>query len=228
MPVYVLREGQSNVFKIGRTKGTVDGVVKRLRTGNSHPLNIFAVIETDQESACEAHFHQCLVGRRVVQGGGWEFFEMESEEEMRRVIKEFEDLVKELECVRQSVSQFSDQQCSEDIVEPTAEDRTLLNELLVIKEKQAYLKFEQERIESKLKLRIGSSSGIRGIATWKSELRFDEQCFKERDPEGYFQVLEKYACIDTSLWKEDRPREYESARKAYFSRSRKFLSQKAN
>ena len=40
MPVYVLREGVSNVFKVGRTKGEVDGVVKRLRTGNSQPLNI--------------------------------------------------------------------------------------------------------------------------------------------------------------------------------------------
>jgi hypothetical protein len=228
MPVYVLREGVSNVFKVGRTKGEVDGVVKRLRTGNSQPLNIFAVIETNKESACEAYFHRRLVSRRVVQGGGWEFFEMESEQDMRRTIEEFEDSARELEDIRHEVAQFRGLQCNDDLVDSTPEDRALLAKLLSIKEEQAYLQLEQERLESKLKLRIGAAAGIRGVATWKSEPRFDEQSFKERDPEAYYQVLERYACIDTTAWKENRPRDYESARNAYFSVSRRFLTQKSN
>lgn len=228
MPVYILKEGTSNVFKIGRTKGDVAAVLKRLQTGNSKPLSHFDTVEADQESACEAFFHRRLVSRRVGGGGGWEFFRMDSDEHMYATVEEFRVMAKTLEEAEEAISPFDHEQCSAELVDPTDEDRELLVRLLKIKEEQAYLKFECELIESQLKLRIGTTSGIRGVATWKTELRFDEECFKTGDPEAYQTILEQFPCIDTTAWKSKFLQDYETARSRYFSRSRKFLTNKTN
>ncbi len=59
MPVYILREGQANIFKIGRTNGDIEGVIRRLRTGNSQALTLFAQVETDQERPVKLFFIGC-------------------------------------------------------------------------------------------------------------------------------------------------------------------------
>lgn len=41
MPVYVLREGVSNNFKVARTSGDTEAVIRRLQTGKSQPLSLF-------------------------------------------------------------------------------------------------------------------------------------------------------------------------------------------
>jgi hypothetical protein len=228
VPVYILREGQSNIFKIGRTKGSATDVVKRLQTGNSQPLTVFETVTTTKESACEAFFHRRLVSRRVGGGGGWEFFQMESEEHMRLTIQEFEVMARAFEEARKQVSKFDNELCNDNIIEACPEDRELLACLLRIKEEQEYLKFERALIESKLKLRIGTAYGIRGVASWDAERRFNGELFKESDPGFYLQVLARYPCIDTAAWKAASPEEYETLRPTYFSVVRKFLSQKAN
>jgi hypothetical protein len=190
MPVYILKEGTSNIFKVGRTKGEVSKVLKRLQTGNSQPLNHFDTVEISQESACEAFFHRRLVSRRVGGGGGWEFFQMDSDEHMRTTIREFKAMVRALQESEEAVTPFEHEQCSSELIDASDEDREMLGKLLKIREEQGYLQFEYDMLETKLKLRIGNAAGIRDVATWKTELRLDQETFKTVDPEMYLSIVE--------------------------------------
>lgn len=229
MPVYVLREGSSNIFKVGRTKGDVDAVIRRLRTGNSQPLSIFEEILTDEESACEAFFHRHLREYRVVRGGGWEFFQVDPEV-MRRAVANLRDMFDESRQLAREVGLLQKEVSDDTLLEPTNEDYGLFQRLLQIKREQDLLACECELIESKLKKRIGHSAGVRGIATWRTSVtrRYDEKVFGESDPELYGEVLERYYCIDTKRWKRERPEEYKQVQTTYFTPqvTRKFLLQK--
>jgi hypothetical protein len=231
MPVYVLREGTTNNFKIGRTSGTVEGVIKRLRTGNPRPLNKFAVVETDQESACEAFFHRHLRERRVVWGGGWEFFEFEPAE-MEAIIAEIQRMFDERSEIRDAVEQLKLETTTDDLLEPTEKDTEIMNRLLLIEKEQELLTLEAEMLKGKLMQRIGKTSGIRGIATWKTKMTrmYDEDLFRNSDPERYQEILEKYYCLDTTAWKAAKPDEYKEVQTTYFSPriSRAFLLQKVS
>jgi hypothetical protein len=220
MPVYVLREGNSNIFKIGRTSGDTDTVIRRLQTGNSQPLSLFDLVVTEQESACEAFFHRRLRSRRPLQGGGWEFFEVEATE-MRKIVSEFRGMFEQLEAARQIVSDLIGRESRDVLIEPSAEDRDLLLRLMRNKEEQEYLRFECELIESQLKQRIGTTSGIRGLATWKTQLtrRYCDKLFRDSEPDTYNNLLEKYYCLDTTAWKNDNPDEYKRVQTTYFSPS---------
>jgi len=55
--VYVLRHGNEDVFKIGRTKGPISKTIDQLSRGNPYRLTEFARIETDDDAACEAFLH---------------------------------------------------------------------------------------------------------------------------------------------------------------------------
>ena len=125
MPVYILQEGQSHIFKIGRTTGNVEDVIRTLHRGNSHPLSLFDVVVTDQESACEAFFHRRLRSKRVARGGGREFFELEPFE-MRRTVANFRQMFEDLEAARRTVSELSKQQSTDRLLDPTPEDEQLL------------------------------------------------------------------------------------------------------
>lgn len=218
MPVYILQEGQSHIFKIGRTAGNVEDVIRTLHRGNSHPLTLFDIVVTDEESACEAFFHRRLRSKRVVRGGGREFFELEPTE-MRRTISMFRRMFEELEAAQRAISDLSKEQSTEQLLEPTPEDEQLLSQLVRNKEEQEYLRFECELIESKLKQRIGTAAGLRGVATWKTQIvrRFNESLFRTSDPERYQELLERYYRLDTPAWKSAPPEEYKSIQTTYFT-----------
>jgi len=217
MPVYVLREGTSNNFKVGRTSGSVDGVIKRLRTGNPRPLNLFSVIETEEASACEAFFHRHLRERRVVMGGGWEFFQF-NPAEMLEVIVETKRMFEERTELREFVERLKIEQSTSTLLEPSAEDEETLKRLMSIEKEIELLQFESEMLKGRVMKRIGVAAGIRGIATWKTEVKrmYDEELFRNSDPERYQQLLEKYYCLDASAWKADRPEEYREVQTTYF------------
>lgn len=218
MPVYILREGISNNFKVGRTSGSVEGVIKRLRTGNPRPLSQFAVVETDLESACEAFFHRHLRERRVVWGGGWEFFEFDPDE-MKAVVAEIQRMFEERSEIRNTVERLKLEETTDDLVEPTDEDRAIMNRILLIEKEQELLQLEVEMLKGKLMQRIGKTSGIRGIATWKTQLTrvYSEELFRNSDPERYQELLERYYCLDTTAWKTARPDEYKEVQTTYFT-----------
>jgi hypothetical protein len=232
--IYVLREGQGNVFKIGRTSGDIQDRLKGLRTGNSQGLFVFEVVETDNASVCEKFFHNLLATRRVERpGGGKEFYKMDSDDHMRQVIEKFKGMEIQIQGARQVDEEFGKVQCSQELREPVASDMELLSQLrtidtrlLEIKEETEYLNFVRAVIESQLKQRIGGSLGIRGVATWETKIRrnFSEDLLRERDPELYQELLERFYRLDTSAWRQQQPAHYKQIQTTYFvpSVSRKF------
>jgi hypothetical protein len=227
MPVYVFREGASNIFKIGLTRSNdVDPRRRHLNTGNSQGLFLFEVVETDKESACEAFFHRLLSTRKIARGGGSDFFEMDSEDHMRQTIMQFREMATKLENARCAIADFENAECDSVMHEPTADDRELLSQLqavearlLEIKEETEYLKFQQEVIQSQLKRRIGGSLGIRGVATWETKVTryFSEDLLRERDPALYENLFERFHCLDTTAWRKQQPAHYKQIQTTYFT-----------
>jgi len=88
------------------------------------------------------------------------------------------------------------------------------------------LNIERELIECQLKRRIGESRGIRGVATWETKIsrNFSEDLLRDRDPELYQQLFERFHCLDTSAWRQQQPAHYKQIQTTYFvpSVSRKF------
>ena len=84
MPVYVLQEGRSNIFKIGVTSGTdIDRRRRQLNSGNPQGLRPFQVIDLEPAREAESLFQPRQVHPNVPGHGGKEFFEMQSENHMR-------------------------------------------------------------------------------------------------------------------------------------------------
>jgi len=218
MPVYIFREGTSNIFKIGLTRSEdVNSRRAQLQTGNSVRLIPFDCIDTEHLSACEAFFHRLLPTRRVP-GGGRDFFRMDSEEHMRATIEQFREMNERLQNARSNVQELSKSESTTTLLSPTREDEALFARLLEIRQEQEYLHFERELIECQLKSRIGRAAGIKGIATWKSQVSrmYSEEIFRNADPERYQEVLERYYCLDVKTWKAQRPDEYSEIQKTYY------------
>jgi hypothetical protein len=154
----------------------------------------------------------------VIRGCGREFFELEPGE-MRRTISAFRQMFEELEEAQRAVSNLSRQRSSDQMLEPTPEDEQLLRRLIMNKEEQEFLRFECELIESKLKQRIGTAAGLRGVAMWKTQVirRFDENLFRSSARERYEELLERYHRLDTAAWKNARPEEYKAVQTTYFT-----------
>ena len=66
---------------------------------------------------------------------------------------------------------------------------------------------------------IGTAAGLRGVATWKTQIvrRFNESLFRSSDPDRYQELLERYYRLDTPAWKSARPEEYKSIQTTYFT-----------
>jgi len=194
---------------------------------------LFEVVECESESVCEVFFHRLLSTRRIDRGGGKEFFQMDSEEHMRATIEKFRGMAARLESARLVVRDFKNIQCTQVLLEPVSGDKELLSKLqevdarlLEIREETEYLNFRRELIQSQLQQRIGRSLGIKGVATWETKVRknFSEQLLRERDPDLYQELLERFYCLDTATWRKQQPAHYKKIQTTYFvpSLTRKF------
>lgn len=225
MLVYIFREGKSNFYKIGSTRSDdADVRRKKLNTGSSQGLFLFDTVETDNIFDCERFFHNLLPTRKVGLGGK-DFFEMDSEDHMRQTIEKFREMQSRREEAKRAIFPFEKVECSKVLIEPTADDIELLSQLkaldierLKTREKTAYLDYQYEVIANQLKQRIGGSLGIRGVATWETKIRrnFSEDLLRERDPELYQELLERFHCLDTASWREKQPAHYKQIQTTYF------------
>src|SRR5437868_10106143 len=107
--VYILRSGNEDLFKIGRTEGEVDFRVKQLSTGNPHALTRFDVIETDHDSLCETYLHRMLRSKRSVASDAREFFAITSEE-LVAVIREAREFLDEFVAKQKEADRFSEEE----------------------------------------------------------------------------------------------------------------------
>lgn len=191
--VYVLRSGSSNLFKIGRTKGSVDKRIKQLNTGNPHSLVVFDVIETEEASHCETYLHQRLRTVKHFGSGGTEFFEI-TPDELISILQDARTFLNEYISARRTADTYKAAQSEDRIIEPSDELQNEYRRLLEIREQVDMLKFEQELIEYRIKAALGMASELQGIATWKTSLvmRFDQDSFRQSNPDLHTQYLKQH------------------------------------
>ena len=127
----------------------------------------------------------------------------------------------ELELARSEVAVFREQTSVNIVLEPSHEDKSMLDRLLALQSQRESIECQIELIHARLKQRIGRASGIRGIATWKTQVRrnYSEDLFRSSDREGYEQVLERFHCIDAARWRREDPDMYKQVQTTYFRAS---------
>jgi hypothetical protein len=217
MPVYVFREGISNVFKIGLTwDQDVTSRRRSLNSGSSAGLREFEVIETDAPKELETFLHHLLKHRNVARHGGTEFFEMLSENHMREFLRQAQPMFQR-STINKKAGVFEKVECegkvrSADISDIASVEalRNIEVRLREIEDEAAFLRFEKNTIECELKSKIGNGPGIEGVATWESSKRrnFCLQLFQEREPDTYQDVLERFPTLDVPIWRDQEPQLY--------------------
>lgn len=188
--VYILQSGDDNLFKIGRTEHDVESRIRQLSTGNPHPLTAFDVIETDYASKCESFLHNRLQAKRSRRSEAREFFELDPDE-LREAITLARAYV-ENDCPRHAEAErLSEAACEDRVVEPSQEALALYLRLLEVRADHDSLSHEKERLETDLKLLIGTASELSGLATWKAatQHRFDTESFERDEPDLYARYL---------------------------------------
>ncbi|HUP22976.1 MAG TPA: GIY-YIG nuclease family protein [Thermoanaerobaculia bacterium] len=187
--VYVLRSGESNLFKVGKAIN-VDRRGKELATGNPEPLILFDTIESEHASKSEAFLKERLRLRRSHRSAAKEFYECDVDELITAIeaTREYERVVL---ARAGEVEQLSRQQSDGRILEPGARERELSTLLVAARQAEDDAKRERERWELELKLVIGTASGLEGLATWKTESfrELDEKALKQAEPEIYERFL---------------------------------------
>jgi hypothetical protein len=182
--VYILRSGNEHLFKIGRTSGDVDLRVRQLSTGNPHPLTIFDVIKTLHDSLCETYLHRTLRSKRVLKGAAQEFFAV-TPTELAGIVQEAREFLDEFVLRQEDAERLAKEESDGSLLVPGDEEWSMYHKLLEVREEQDGFTYQREFLENKLKLAIGRTDGLEGIATWKTQARerFDEAAFKVAHPE---------------------------------------------
>ncbi len=191
--VYILASGRENVFKIGRTKGSVEKRIKALNTGNPSPLVLFDIIETPEPSVCEMYLHQLLRTSRFREGGGTEFF-TSTPDHLREVLRKTREFLSEYIPAMHDVELLSKLESEDKVVEPTPELLADFEELMQVRAELDMLKFKREMIECRIKIAMGRASEMRSVAKWKSISKdsLDQPKFREEQPELFAELLDRY------------------------------------
>jgi Meiotically Up-regulated Gene 113 (MUG113) protein len=181
--VYVLRSGEEQLFKIGRTRGDLQARIRQLATGNPHRLTLFDHIETEYEAVCETYLHRRLRSKRSGEGDAREFFAL-TPTDVADALRDARDFLAEFVPKQQEAERLAREESDGVLLKPSQKEWELYRRLLEIRENEYSLNLDRALVENQLKLVIGKADGLEQIATWKSHevKRFDEAGFKLAEP----------------------------------------------
>ena len=190
--VYVLKEsGAENVYKIGKTIVDSETRVSHLGTGNPRVLEIVHEIETRNVSKCEQYLHRTFGSKRV--RGKKEWFTLEPSELDQGIksvgVYDTQFLPKAEEAQRLAKEQSDGRSL------PAGErEHAVWRRLVEVEEEIAKLDYERARLQTELKLLIGTHAGLDGVATWKSRTKpiLDLPRFRRTEPDHYQRLFEQY------------------------------------
>jgi len=188
--VYVLRSGDSSLFKIGRTDGDVDVRIRQLATGNPEQLALFDHIDTEHHLFCEGYLHKSLRSRRSLASGAREFFQL-APEELRGVLQETREFLAEFVADEARAQEFSERETDGVLLKPGDGEGSVYKELVAVRQDEDVANFRRRLLENKLKVLIAGSDGFEGMATWKKQPRqvLDQVALKAEQPEMHGRYL---------------------------------------
>jgi hypothetical protein len=177
--VYFLRNGDEDVFKIGRTRRHPVQRIRELSTGNPDPLALLDFIETDDEDAYERFFHRKLRSKRV-EG---EFYALKAAE-LEGAIRSAREFLGELLPKQKEADRLAREESDGRILKPGDEEWGTYRALLRVLEEEHDVGLRRASLEASLKLTIGTAAGLERIAMWTTEaaMKFDEAAFKRAQP----------------------------------------------
>jgi hypothetical protein len=182
--VYVLRSGDEELFKIGRTRGDLEARIRQLATGNPHRLTLFDHIETEYEAVCETYLHRRLRSKRSGEGDAREFFAL-SAVDLRDALRDAREFLAEFVPKQREAERLAKEETNGILLKPGHREWELYRRLLEVRESEYSLSLDRALLENQLKLVIGKADGLEQVATWKSHAvkKFDEAAFKLAEPE---------------------------------------------
>ena len=191
--LYVLRHGDSNLFKIGRTVDLARRL-KQLATGNPDRLTLFTCIETEDAAAGETYLLHRLRSRRSRRSDATEFVEIEPDE-LETLIEDTRAFLEAFVPKQREVERLASYESDGRVLLPGHGEWETYRALLNVREDLDSLTLKRRHLEAELKLAIGSAAELKGIATWASHsfTRFDKESLRLRQPETYdLFVVEDY------------------------------------
>ena len=181
--VYLLSDPNTGFLKIGRATDLEERLAS-LRTGNPD-LTLEAWFETDQASKLESNLHG-VFGFKRRRG---EFFEVALHEAKAKA----EDILGWIQSMplEQELTHLSDITELDEVRDPNDTELALMRRLFEIKSQKKLLELEEELLEKKLKVSIGTSAGLNNFASFKSVKRssVDQVSLREDHPEIYNSYL---------------------------------------
>jgi hypothetical protein len=191
--VYIARDQQHHRFKVGKTNNSITRM-KTHKTSNPS-LELVYSYETENPTPCEKFLKMHLAPYRIC--GTREFFFLKETvdlDEALQAVKRFEE-----ECLpkRKTVEQIKSVTSDGKLIEPTKRDHELYQQLRTIRDEMEKLELQCDELENELKMTIGTTDGIAGLATWKSQPRkgFDFKVFEQENRDfvaEYEDIFRKY------------------------------------
>lgn len=181
--VYIFQSGDTNYFKIGRTRSDVEQRRRELSTGNPHPLKLVDCIETDHDALVEKYLHTKFNQYLSKGSDATEYFEIEPNI-LSKGLAEARAFLAEYIPLHEQTEAFKDTETTGEVKVPNDEVIALYKQLLLLKGQIDGLQFERDVLENRIKSKIGDADGIEGVATWKTQVRMalDQAALKAQHP----------------------------------------------
>jgi hypothetical protein len=186
--VYLLRSGDSTVYKIGRTRNTVEKRKKGgLSTGNPDILHNIKTWECgNAANVFENLLHNTFVANHLSDRDATEFFDFTSTPEAN-VVAQIDALFADFQTEWQELPDLT--QTDDVLIPSTTELELLVQERRNLQAKIKVLEYHVHNKDAKIKAMLGNHMGFefqgRPVVTWKQQTttRFDQQALKEKYPE---------------------------------------------
>jgi predicted GIY-YIG superfamily endonuclease len=180
--VYLLRNGGEDLYKVGWATNVAERL-KDHHTSNPRLARVWVVEIEDRAAAthCEAYLKGILQSRR--HPGSDEFFALTADEaegaeaELRRYLAE--DVPRQRDVEALSLEDDGT------VVKPGDAEWEAWRRLMVAREAECRASAEKNRLENRLKLRMGTAAELEGVATWRTHVttRLDEAALQAAKPE---------------------------------------------
>jgi hypothetical protein len=188
--VYAFRYGSEDVFKFGKATN-VEQRRKELQTGCPQPLSTFDSIETGDHWDGESFIHRRLAGKRR-SGEYFAVTEDEASAAMKACRFFLDDELPRLKEQRAKVDELSALENGPEMLPASEDVVSKYRELIRLQAEMQRIGAEQERLVLEIKLAIGASKGIDGVATWETcnHSHFDQTRFKAEHPDEHASYME--------------------------------------
>jgi hypothetical protein len=151
-------------------------------TTSADPGNVDAKIPNDDPPECESFLHHYFESKCLDKKA--KLFRLGTED-LGVATKAAEGFARRFLPLHHAVEQLKTQSSNNRLMAPEQRHRELCRQIRELREQEFRISKRRELLENELKVAIGTSAGIEGLATWKSHVQntFDRERFKAEHPD---------------------------------------------